>query len=75
MSDFDQAFEKLMQKIADEAVTADLLAKIDAAKVLQPYYALRKKHKPEKPGSNTMEALRDKIKLAGGTDYEPDSAA
>ena len=47
MSDFDKSFEELMEKIAVEAIEAANLAdKVDAAKVLQPYYALRKKHRP-----------------------------
>jgi hypothetical protein len=49
--------------------------KVDAMKALQPYYALRKKNKMPGAVPGTMDALRDTIRLAGGTDYEPDPAA
>lgn len=63
MSDFDKAFEDLMEKIANEAIDAENLAdKVDAAKVLQPYYALRKKHRPVDETTGTMDALRKQIR-------------
>ncbi len=63
MSDFDASFEKLMAKIAEDALVApSLMDKVDAAKVLQPYYALRKKtHRPP-PEAGTMDALRNRIR-------------
>ncbi len=76
MSDFENSFEKLMDKIAEEAISAENLAdKVDAAKVLQPYYALRKKHKPPDTEPGTMDALRNRIRAVGGTEHEPDTAA
>lgn len=62
MSDFDTSFEALMAKIAEEALGAENLAdKVDAAKVLQPYYALRKKHRPASVEEGTMDSLRRRI--------------
>lgn len=76
MSDFDAEFEKLAAQIAQEAQKAEtLMDKVDAMKALQPYYALRKKNKVPGTAPGTMDALRDTIRLAGGTDYEPDPAA
>ncbi len=76
MSDFDAEFEKLAEKIAAEACLAEsLMDKVDALKALQPYYALRKKNKVPGTTPGSMDALRSAIKLAGGTDYEPDPAA
>ena len=76
MSDFDTEFERLAQKIAEQACdTEALMDKVDAMKALQPYYALRKKNKVPGNLPGTMDALRDTIRLAGGTDYEPDPAA
>ena len=76
MSDFDAEFEALAAMIAKEAQTAPaLMDKVDAMKALQPYYALRKKNKVPGTTPGTMDALRNTIKLAGGTDYEPDPAA
>ena len=63
MSDFDKAFEDLMEKIAEEAIDAESLAdKVDAAKVLQPYYALRKKNRPPSTLPGTMDDLRNRIR-------------
>lgn len=76
MSDFDSEFERLAQKIAEQACDAEaLMDKVDAMKALQPYYALRKKNKAPSTVPGSMDDLRNTIKLAGGTDYEPDSAA
>ena len=76
MSDFDAEFEKLAEKIAVEACLAEsLMDKVDALKALQPYYALRKKNKVPSTVPGSMDDLRNTIKLAGGTDYEPDPAA
>lgn len=71
MSDFDESFEELMEKIAKEAINAENLAdKVDAAKVLQPYYALRKKNRPPSTERGTMDDLRNQIRIAGGTDAD-----
>lgn len=76
MSDFDAEFEKLAAQIAVEAQKAEtLMDKVDAMKALQPYYALRKKNKAPSTVPGSMDDLRNTIKLAGGTDYEPDPAA
>ena len=76
MSDFDSEFERLAEKIAKEACDCEsLVDKVDAMKALQPYYALRTKNKVPGATPGTMDALRDTIRLAGGTDYEPDPAA
>ena len=76
MSDFDTEFEALAAQIAKEAQRAEtLMDKVDAMKALQPYYALRKKTKAPATAPGTMDALRNEIRLAGGTDYEPDPAA
>lgn len=70
MSDFDAEFEKLMEKIAQEAIGAENLAdKVDAAKVLQPYYALRKKTRAPSAQEGTMDSLRRKI-MESETDAE-----
>lgn len=72
MSDFDAEFEKLAEQIATEAQKAENLPdKVDAMKVLQPYYALRKKHRPANPGEEgTMDGLRRRIRAVGGTDAD-----
>ena len=72
MSDFDTTFEELMEKIARQACDAENLAdKVDAAKVLQPYYALRKKHRAPSTEEGTMDALRNRIKATenGNADH------
>ena len=76
MNDFEEEFERLAQKIAEQACNAEaLMDKVDAMKALQPYYALRKKNKVPSTVPGSMDDLRNTIKLAGGTDYEPDPAA
>lgn len=76
MSDFDAEFEKLAEQVAKDAQNAEsLMDKVDALKALQPYYALRKKTKAPNTIPGSMDDLRNTIKLAGGTDYEPDPAA
>ena len=75
MSDFDAEFEKLAEKIAAEAcLDESLMNKVDALKALQPYYALRQKNRKPPPASGSMDDLRNAIRLAGGTDYDPDAA-
>jgi hypothetical protein len=66
MSDFDEAFEELAKSTAEDACRAEALAdKVDAMKALFPYYALRKKMKPDDdPGEGTMAALAAQIQEA-----------
>ena len=76
MSDFDEEFERLAQKIAEQACDAEsLMDKVDAMKALQPYYALRKKNRPPGTQPGTMDALRNTIRAVAGTEVDNASDA
>lgn len=64
-NDFDTAFEELAAEIATSAKNAEHLAdKVEAMKVLQPYYALRRKveaKKPQPPRKGTMQSFRERV--------------
>jgi hypothetical protein len=66
-----QDIEKLAQKTANEALKEDtpLQSRIDALKVLSPYYSALKKVEPDdedEPGEPTMDKMRSQIEQENG---------